>query len=49
MQVLEEQEVSKLRTLVVVGVAVRHFSEENILSDSVLIVKVPQIIISENS
>lgn len=51
MQVLEEQEVSELRTLVVVVVAVRDtdFSEESVMSVSVLIIKVPQTIISENS
>lgn len=44
-EVLEEQEV---RTLVVAGIAVSHTdSEENILSYSVLIIKVPQTIISE--
>lgn len=51
MQVLEEQEVSKFGPLVVVGLLLRHFdfSEENILSNSVLIIKVPQNIISDNS
>ena len=51
MEVLEEQEISELRTLVVVVVAVRDtdFSEESVMSSSVLIIKVPQTIISENS
>lgn len=50
MRVMEEQEVSKPRALAV-DVAVRHidFSEENILSDSVLIINVPQAITSKNS
>lgn len=44
MRVLEEQEVSELRTLVVVVVAVRDtdFSEGSVMSGSVLIIKVPQ-------
>lgn len=52
MQVLEEQGVSKLGALMVVrSVAMRHFDfpEENILSNSILIIKVPQNIISDNS
>lgn len=50
-QVTEEQEVSKPRALAVADVAVRHtdFSEENTLSDSVLIFNVPQAITSKNS